>query len=89
MTKIETRTYILVLQVACSFNIEFHVVEGAHEDKDHLLVKSWDVVPHHEDDGSELTGNRNCVFGVLLLVLIGTCLADKVPIDDVWLDTAT
>ena len=64
------------------------VVQGADEDKDHLLVERGDIIPDHEDDGTKLTGNRDGVLGVHLLVLIGDSFSDKVPVDHAGLDSS-
>ena len=67
-------------------DIVLQIVEGAHKDEDHLLVKLWDVVPDKEDDGAELTSDRNCVLSIVLLVFVGACLTNEVVVDDSGLD---
>lgn len=64
------------------------VVQGADEDKDHLLVERGDIIPDHEDDGTKLTGNRDGVLGVHLLVFIGDSFSDKVPVDHARLNSS-
>ena len=64
------------------------VVERADKDEDHFLVEARDVVPDHEDDGSELTSNRDGVLGIHLLFLVSLACRHQVPIDDSWLDAA-
>ena len=58
------------------------VVEGANEDEYHLLVEAGDVVPHHEDDSSKLTSNRDSVLGVHFLLLVSRASCHQIPIDD-------
>ena len=64
------------------------VVERADKDKDHFLVEARDVVPDHEDDGSELTSDRDGVLGIHLLILVRHAWGHQIPVDDSWLDAA-
>lgn len=64
------------------------VVEGADEDKDHLLVEVGDVVPDAEDDGTELAGDGNGVLGVHHLVLVAFAFSHQFPVDHAGLNNA-
>ena len=64
------------------------VVERAGEDEEHLLVQARDIVPDHEDNGAELTSNRDGVLGVQLLFLVSLAFGNQVPVDDAWFNVA-
>jgi len=65
------------------------VVQRADEDQKHLSVKARDIVPNHEDDGSELAGNGDGVLGVHFLVLVGHTRRDQVLVDNARLNRAS
>jgi len=81
LTKIGRVLIFITFFVSLS-GVVFHVVKGAHKDKNHLLVQSGDIIPHHEDDGSKLTGDRDRVLCVVFLVFVRSSRTYKFPVDD-------
>lgn len=58
------------------------VIDGGHEDEEHLLVDLVDVLGNDEHHASVLLSEGNGVFGVKLLVRIGLASGDAVlPVD--------
>lgn len=65
------------------------IINRACEDKDHLHVKARDVIPDHEDDGTELTSDGDCVLGVHSLVFVSLTISDQILVDDARLNRAS
>lgn len=69
-----------------SLDLVLDVINGAHEDEEHLLVEARDVVPDHEDDGAQLARNRNGILRVHLLLLIRCARGDQVLVNHAGLN---
>lgn len=75
-----------VLVIAWSLDAVLEVVQGADKDQKHLSVKAGDIIPNHEDDGSEFASNGDGVLGVHFLVLISDTWRDQVLVDNARLN---
>jgi len=72
-----------------SLNVVLEVVKRTDKDGNHLLVNTWDVVPNHEDDSTELASDRDSILCVHLLLLVGGALSNQVPVDHARLNAAS
>ena len=72
--------------VACSLDAVLEVVQGADEDQKHLSVKAGDIIPNHEDDGSEFASDGDGVLGVHFLVFVSDTGRDQVLVDNARLN---
>ena len=64
------------------------LVQDGEEDQHLFWVDVDDILPDTEDNGSQFSGDRDSVLGVLSLVLLGLSWKNDVPVDSSWLNSS-